>query len=165
MAKKVRAGHDARVDLTVEATKAAIAEGIVPGGGVAQLRASQKLLNLKGDNADEQVGVDIVRESLEEPARWLAKNSGADDGWVVRKVMEANKPNFGFDALNMNFGNMLAKGILDPVKVTRTALQNAASVASMVLTTEVLITDLPEKEDKAPPMPGGGGGMPGGMGM
>ncbi len=154
-----------RVKDAVEATKAAIAEGIVPGGGVAQLRASQKLLNLKGDNTDEQVGVDIVRESLEEPARWLAKNSGADAGWVVRKVMEANKPNFGFDALNMNFGDMLAKGILDPVKVTRSALQNAASVASMVLTTEVLITDLPEKEDKTPPMPGGGGGMPGGMGM
>ena len=155
-----------RVKDAVEATKAAIAEGIVPGGGVVQLRASQALKSLKGDNTDEQVGIDIVAEALEEPARWLAKNSGADAGWIVRKVLENKKPTFGFDALNMNFGDMHDLGIMDPVKVTRTALQNAASVASMVLTTEALITDVIEKEEKTP-TPGAGGGMPdmGGMGM
>jgi chaperonin GroEL len=152
-----------RVKDAVEATKAAIAEGIVPGGGVVQLRASQVLKNFKGDNPDEQVGVDIVSEALEEPARWLAKNSGADDGWVVRKVLESKDKNYGFDALNMKFGNMLSLGIMDPVKVTRSALQNAASVASMVLTTEALVTDIPEKEET--PMPGGGRGMPSMGGM
>lgn len=148
-----------RVKDAVEATKAAIAEGIVPGGGVVQLRASQALKNFKGDNPDEQVGIDIVAQALEEPARWLAKNSGADEGWVVRKVLEAKRPNFGFDALEMKFGDMLSLGIMDPVKVTRTALQNAASIASMVLTTEALITDLPEKEEKE------GAGTPGMGGM
>jgi chaperonin GroEL len=149
-----------RVKDAVEATKAAIAEGIVPGGGVVQLRASQSLKKFKGDNPDEQVGIDIVAQALEEPARWLAKNSGADEGWVVRKVLEAKERNFGFDALDMKFGNMLSLGIMDPVKVTRSALQNAASVASMVLTTEALITDIPEKEET--PTPGGAPGM-GGM--
>ncbi len=152
-----------RVKDAVEATKAAIAEGIVPGGGVVQLRAAQALAGFKGENDDEQVGIETIRQALEEPARWLAKNSGADAGWVVRKVLEDKKPNYGFDALKMEFGDVLAKGIMDPVKVTRSALQNAASVASMILTTECLITDLPEKED-TPAMPGGGGGMPG-MGM
>jgi len=154
-----------RVKDAVEATKAAIAEGIVPGGGVVQLRASQALKNLKGANSDEQVGIDIVAEALEEPARWLAKNSGADEGWVVRKVLESKDKNYGFDALKMEFADMLKRGIMDPVKVTRSALQNAASVASMVLTTEALITDLPEKEDKGGAGAGMGGGMPdmGGM--
>jgi len=154
-----------RVKDAVEATKAAIAEGIVPGGGVVQLRASQALKNLKGTNSDEQVGIAIVAEALEEPARWLAKNSGADEGWVVRKVLESKDKNYGFDALKMEFADMLKRGIMDPVKVTRSALQNAASVASMVLTTEALITDLPEKEDKGGAGAGMGGGMPdmGGM--
>jgi chaperonin GroEL len=125
---------------------------------VVQLRASQALEGLKGDNSDEQVGIGIIRESLEEPARWLAKNSGADAGWAVRKVLENKQVNYGFDALNMDFGDMLSKGIMDPVKVTRSALQNAASVASMILTTECLITDLPEKEEK-----GGGHGAGAGM--
>ena len=150
-----------RVKDAVEATKAAIAEGIVPGGGVVQLRASQALANLKGENPDEQVGIDVVAEALKEPARWLAKNSGADDGWVIRKVLEDKNPNFGFDALTLEFGDMLQRGILDPVKVTRTALQNAASVGSMVLTTEALICDKPEPEEKG----GAGAGMPGGGGM
>jgi chaperonin GroEL len=154
-----------RVKDAVEATKAAIAEGIVPGGGVVQLRASQALNDFKGENNDEQVGIDIIRESLEEPARWLAKNSGADAGWAVRKVLENKQVNYGFDALNMDFGDMLQKGIMDPVKVTRSALQNAASVASMILTTECLITDLPEKEEKGGGHAAGmGGGMPD-MGM
>src|SRR3990167_7176310 len=149
-----------RVKDAVGATKAAIEEGIVPGGGVALLRTAKVLEKLKGESADEQIGIDIVRESLSQPLRWLAKNSGADDGWVVRKVEESADKNFGFNALTLEFEDMLKAGILDPVKVTRSALQNAASVASMILTTECLVTDIKEeKEDR------GGGGMGGGMGM
>lgn len=145
-----------RVKDAVGATKAAIEEGIVPGGGVALLRTAKVLDKMKGDSVDEQIGIDIVRESLSMPLRWLAKNSGADDGWVVRKVEESEDKNFGFNALTLQFEDMLAAGILDPVKVTRSALQNAASVASMILTTECLITDLPEKKEE-----GGHGGHPG----
>ena len=149
-----------RVKDAVGATKAAIEEGIVPGGGVALLRTAKVLDSLKAANTDEQVGIDIVREALSMPLRWLAKNSGADDGWVVRKVEESVDKNFGFNALTLEFEDMLKAGILDPVKVTRSALQNAASVASMILTTECLVTDIKEeKEDR------GGGGMGGGMGM
>ena len=148
-----------RVKDAVGATKAAIEEGIVPGGGVALLRTAKALDKLKGDSVDEQIGIDIVRESLSQPLRWLAKNSGADDGWVVRKVEESENKNFGFNALTLEFEDMLAAGILDPVKVTRSALQNAASVASMILTTECLVTDLPEEKKDA------GHGMGGGMDM
>lgn len=150
-----------RVKDAVGATKAAIEEGIVPGGGVALIRAAKSLNKIKGDNTDEEIGIKIVHESLEQPLRWLAKNSGADDGWVVKKIEESTNVNFGFNALTLEFEDMLKAGILDPVKVTRSALQNAASVASMILTTEALVTDLPEKEDKA----GASGGMPGGMDM
>jgi chaperonin GroEL len=144
------------------ATKAAIEEGIVPGGGVALLRASKVLDAIKSPNDDEAVGVKIVKQALEQPVRWLAKNSGADDGWIVRKVMENKTASYGYNAATGEFGDMLTMGILDPVKVTRSALQNAASTASMILTTEALVTDLPEKEES---MPGGmGGGMPPGMG-
>jgi chaperonin GroEL len=150
-----------RVKDAVEATKAAIEEGIVPGGGVTMLRAIKALDNVKAENEDEKIGLDILRYALQQPVRLLAENSGADAGWVVKKV-EAGKNDFGFNALTLEFGSMLQQGIIDPAKVTRTALQNAASVAGMILTTECLITDLPEKEkDKAP---AGGGGMPG-MGM
>jgi len=149
-----------RVKDAVGATKAAIEEGIVPGGGVALLRTAKVLDSLKAANADEQVGIDIVREALSMPLRWLAKNSGADDGWVVRKVEESVDKNFGFNALTLEFEDMLKAGILDPVKVTRSALQNAASVASMILTTECLVTDLPEEKKEM----GGQSGM-GGMGM
>jgi len=149
-----------RVKDAVGATKAAIEEGIVPGGGVALLRTAKVLEKLKGESADEQIGIDIVRESLSQPLRWLAKNSGADDGWVVRKVEESADKNFGFNALTLEFEDMLAAGILDPVKVTRSALQNAASVASMILTTECLVTDLPEEKKSE-----SGAGMGGGMGM
>ncbi|MEK7525130.1 MAG: chaperonin GroEL [Patescibacteria group bacterium] len=149
-----------RVKDAVGATKAAIEEGIVPGGGVALLRIAKVLEKLKGESADEQIGIDIVRESLSQPLRWLAKNSGADDGWVVRKVEESADKNFGFNALTLEFEDMLAAGILDPVKVTRSALQNAASVASMILTTECLVCDIKEeKEDR------GSAGMGGGMDM
>ena len=148
-----------RVKDAVEATKAAVEEGIIPGGGVALLRAIKALDAVKTDNEDEKVGVDILRQALTQPVRLLAENSGADAGWVVKKV-EQGKGDFGFNALTMEFGSMLEQGILDPAKVTRTALQNAASVAGMILTTECLITDLPEKDkDKSPAMPEGMGGM------
>ena len=142
-----------RVKDAVGATKAAIDEGIVPGGGVALIKARKATDFLKGDNSDEEVGIKIVRESLSEPLRWLATNSGVDAGWVVKEV-EGNKSiSYGFNALTLEFEDMLKAGILDPVKVTRSALQNAASVASMILTTECLITDLPEedKHDHAAP--------------
>lgn len=135
-----------RVKDAVGATKAAIEEGIVPGGGVALLRASKVLDKLKGDNEDETVGINLVRESLSQPLRWLAINSGVDAGWVVKEVEKSKVHDFGFNALTLEFESMYERGIIDPVKVTRSALQNAASVASMILTTECLITDLPEEK-------------------
>ncbi|MBI3954629.1 chaperonin GroEL, partial [Candidatus Collierbacteria bacterium] len=139
-----------RVKDAVGATKAAIEEGIVPGGGVALLRTAQVLAKVKGDNTDEEIGIKVVQDSLSQPLRWLAKNSGADDGWVVKQVEANADVNYGFNASTMDFEDLLKAGIVDPVKVTRSALQNAASVASMILTTEALVTDLPEKEEKAP---------------
>lgn len=151
-----------RVNDAVAATKAALEEGIVPGGGVAVLRARGLLLKLKEtlDNADEKTGVEILYKALGEPIRMIAENAGADSGWVL-KTVEENKggADFGFNAMTMQFGSMIAAGIIDPVKVTRSAVQNAVSVGMMILTTEALITDIPEKKD-AP----SGGGMPGGMG-
>lgn len=146
-----------RVKDAVGATKAAIEEGIVAGGGVALLQAKKALDSIKTDSDDERIGVDIVADALEEPLRWLAKNAGEDDGFVVRTILEnKGKSAYGFNALTGKFGDMLAMGILDPVKVTRSALQNAASVAMMVLTTEGLVTDIPEKKE-TPAMPGGMG--------
>jgi len=150
-----------RVKDAVGATKAAVEEGIVPGGGVALLRARKALYNIKVENDDEKVGVEIVSDALEQPVRWLAKNAGEDDGYVLKKIEEAKDLDFGFNALTGNFGSMTKFGILDPLKVTRLALQNAASVAMMVLTTEGLVTDIPEKENP----PAGGPGMPPGGGM
>lgn len=141
-----------RVKDAVGATKAAIEEGIVPGGGVALIRAMKALDKVKTDNSDEVVGVQIVKESLSQPLRWLAINSGVDAGWVVKKIEESTNNNYGFNALTLEFEDMIKAGILDPVKVTRTALQNGASVASMILTTECLITDIPE-ENKTPAAP------------
>lgn len=146
-----------RVKDAVEATKAAIEEGIVPGGGVALLRSAKVLDKLTADGNDEKVGIDIMRDACQQPLRWLATNSGMDAGWVVRKVADSAIADYGFDALALDFGSMLKKGIIDPVKVTRTALQNAASVGSMILTTEALVTDIPEKKDdksSAPDMSG-----------
>lgn len=152
-----------RVKDAVGATKAAIEEGVIPGGGVALLKASASLEDITLKVEDEQVGVKIVQDALEQPVRWLAKNSGVDDGWVARQVLDKSAASYGFNAETLKFGDMIKMGILDPVKVTRSALQNAASVASMILTTEALITDLPEKED---PLPAGGGAPDmGGMGM
>src|SRR4030042_4355075 len=149
-----------RVKDAVGATKEAIEEGIVPGGGVSLLRAKVSLETLKPENDDEQVGIDIVKSVLEQPLRWLAKNSGEDDGFVLRKVEENKDSDYGYNALTGSFGSMTKFGILDPLKVTRAALQNAAYVAMMVLTTEGLITDIPEEKKDMPQMPGGmGGGM------
>ncbi len=149
-----------RVKDAVGATRAAVEEGIVPGGGVALLRARKVLDGVKTDNADEKIGVEIVRHALEQPVRWLAKNAGEDDGYILKEIEKSKDPDFGFNALTGELGSMTKFGVLDPVKVTRSALQNAASVAQMVLTTEGLITDLPEEKPAAmPQMPGGMGGM------
>ena len=153
-----------RVNDAVSATKAAIEEGIVPGGGVALLRAREALLELKETLKydDEKTGVDILYKSLADPLKWIVSNAGADAGWVLRKIQESKVADFGFNALTMKFDSMLKKGIVDPVKVTRLALQNAASIGAMVLTTEGLVTDIPEKKEM-PAMPAGmPGGMPGG---
>lgn len=151
-----------RVVDAVGATKAAVEEGILPGGGVALLRARKTLESLKVEDGDEEIGVDIVYKALEQPVRWLAKNSGEDDGYILNKIEENKDLAYGYNASKGGFGSMIKLGILDPVKVTRSALQNAASVAMMVLTTEGLITDIPEEKKDAPQMPQGG--MPG-MGM
>ncbi len=149
-----------RVKDAVGATKAAIEEGIVPGGGVALLKAGKALDNLKGDNDDETVGINLVRDSLSQPLRWLAINSGVDAGWVVKEVEKSKDVDFGFNALTLEFESLYKAGIIDPVKVTRSALQNAASVASMILTTECLITDIPEeKKSESHGHPGGMDGM------
>lgn len=146
-----------RVKDAVGATKAAVEEGIVPGGGVALIRASQALDELKLEG-DESVGVKILRAALYEPARMIAQNAGIDAGWVIKKI-EEGKDDFGFDALKVEFGSMYKKGIVDPVKVTRSALQNATSIGVMCLTTECMISELPEKKEKTPTPstpPGGG---------
>lgn len=142
-----------RVKDAVGATKAAIDEGIVPGGGVALLKARKALVGLKGDNSDEDAGIEIVNNSLSEPLRWLASNSGFDADLAIKTVEDNKNINYGFNALTLEFEDMIKAGILDPVKVTRSALQNAASVAAMILTTECLITDIPEedKHDHATP--------------
>ncbi len=147
-----------RVKDAVGATKAAIEEGVLPGGEVAFLRARKVLTKIKSDVKDEQIGIDIVYEALEEPLRWLVRNAGEDDGYILRKI-EEGKDDYGYNVLTGEFGSMLKFGILDPLKVTKSGLQNAASVAMMVLTTECLITDIPEPKKDAPQMPGGMGGM------
>jgi chaperonin GroEL len=155
-----------RVNDAVSATKAAIEEGIVPGGGVALLRARECLLKVKKEMLfdDARIGVDILYRSLAEPMKQIVANAGADAGWVYNKVEEAKEADYGFNALTMEFGPMLAAGIVDPAKVTRSALQNAVSIGAMVLTTESLVTDLPEKKE-TPAMPSGAGmGGMGGMG-
>lgn len=149
-----------RVKDAVGATKAAIEEGVLPGGGVAPLIARKSLENIKAESEDEKIGIEIVYEALEQPIRWLAKNAGEDDGYILRKIEESKKSDFGFNALTGKFGSMSKSGILDPLKVTRMAIQNAASVAMMVLTTEGLVTDIPEKKEDLPQPPGG---MPGGF--
>lgn len=145
-----------RVNDAVQATKAAIEEGYVVGGEVALIRAAATLSNFKADG-DEKIGVKILEDALKQPLRKLAENAGTDSGWVVREVAKASG-NVGFNALTSEFEDLVKAGVIDPVKVTRSAVQNAASVAMMILTTEALITDLPEKNPAPTP-----GGMPGGM--
>ncbi len=156
-----------RVNDAVSATKAALEEGIVAGGGVALLKARKVLKVLADETKDVEVktGINIVYQALAEPMRMLATNSGVDAGWVVNKVEEAKSEDFGYDVADLTFGSMFKKGIIDPVKVTRSAVENAISVAGMILTTEALVTDLPEKDNSPSGGAGGmGGGMPGGMG-
>jgi chaperonin GroEL len=150
-----------RVNDAVAATKAALEEGIVAGGGVALLRARMVLPKIKETlpTQDEKVGVDILYQALGEPIRWIAKNAGADDGWVLKTVEESKVADYGFDALDMTFKSMITAGILDPAKVTRIALQNAVSVGMMILTTEALITDIKEPEKQSSMSPSGMGGM------
>jgi len=150
-----------RVKDAKEATRAAIEEGIIPGGGVTLIQAAKVLKKMKADSADEQAGIDLVYSVAEEPLRMLATNSGVDAGWVVRTVADKNDATFGFNAMTNEFGDMLKAGVIEPAKVATASLQNAASVASMILTTECLITDAPEKYKPAAPA---GGGMDG-MGM
>ncbi|MHB8846681.1 MAG: chaperonin GroEL [Nitrospirota bacterium] len=154
----------ARVEDALHATRAAMDEGIVAGGGVALMRCIPVVEKLKL-NGDEQIGANIVKKALEEPMRQIVNNAGLEASVIVDKVKASDKPNFGFDAQKEEYVDMLAAGIIDPTKVTRSALQNAASVASLMLTTEVMITDLPEEKGGGMPggMPGGMGGM-GGMG-
>ena len=149
----------ARVEDALSATRAAVEEGVIPGGGITYLHAQSRLESLKLDNEDEQVGVNIVKRAIEEPIRMIAANAGLD-GSVVAIEAKKQKGNMGFNALTNEWVDMLKTGIIDPAKVSRSALQNAASIASQVLTAEVIITDIPEPEKPMPPMPGGGmGGM------
>ena len=143
-----------RVEDALSATRAAVEEGILPGGGVALLRATSVLKKVEA-SGDELTGVNIVRKAVEEPIRWIAENAGRD-GSVVVDTVKKGKPGVGYDAEADDFGDMVAKGIIDPTKVVRSALENAASIAAMVLITESLVADIPEKE-KMPAMPPGGG--------
>ncbi len=151
-----------RVKDAKEATKAAIEEGIIAGGGVTLMRAGQVLADIenKAKTEDEKTGINLIAEILEEPLRMLATNSGEDAGWVVGKVKDKNKANWGFNALTNEFEDLLAAGVIEPAKVAIASLVNAAGVASMILTTECLVADLPKKEEPAMPA---GGGMPGMM--
>ncbi|NDF14586.1 chaperonin GroEL [bacterium] len=151
----------ARVEDALNATRAAVEEGIVPGGGTALLRASKVLETLKGTNAEQQAGISIVKRSIEEPLRQIAFNAGLEGSIVVDKVINNTSPSFGFNALTETYEDLLAAGVIDPAKVSRCALQNAASVASLMLTTETLIAEKPKKD--MPAMPGGPGGMDGMM--
>jgi chaperonin GroEL len=146
----------ARVEDALHATRAAVEEGIVPGGGVALLRAQAALKDLKLDDADENIGVRIIERALEEPIRQIANNAGVESSIVVGKVRENGSQNFGYNARTDQYEDMVQCGVIDPTKVTRTALQNAASIAGLLLTTESVVVERPEK-DKAPAMPGGGG--------
>jgi chaperonin GroEL len=144
-----------RVDDAMHATKAAVEEGILPGGGVALLRAAKALETLTWDNDDQRTGIDIVRRALQAPARQIALNAGEDGSLIVGKVLESGEPAFGFDAQAGEYGDMYAKGIIDPAKVVRTALQDAASVAGLLITTEAMVAELPKKAAETP-APGAG---------
>jgi chaperonin GroEL len=145
----------ARVEDALHATRAAVEEGIVPGGGVALLRASKALQNLKA-SGDEQIGVEIIRRACEEPVRQIAGNAGYEGAIVIEKVRSNSDSNFGFNAQSAQYEDLVKAGVIDPTKVTRSALQNAASISALMLTTEAMIAEIPEKKPPAP-MPGGHG--------
>ena len=151
-----------RVDDAMHATRAAVEEGVLPGGGVALLRAIKALDKLKPHNDDQRTGVDIVKKALSWPARQIAMNAGEDGSIVVGKILDKDTYAFGFDAQTGEYGNLVSKGIIDPTKVVRTALQDAASIAGLLITTEAMVAELPRKQ--SPAMPGGPGGGMGGMG-
>jgi len=151
----------ARVEDALHATRAAVEEGIVPGGGVALVRAQKSLKGLKLAEADEQIGVDIIRRAIEEPMRIIVQNAGGEGSIVVEKIRQSKDNNYGYNALTDEYEDLVAAGVIDPTKVTRTALQNAASIAGLLLTTEALIV---EKREPAGSGAQGGGGAPGGMG-
>jgi chaperonin GroEL len=150
----------ARVEDAMHATKAAVEEGIVPGGGVAFIRAQKALEGFVLELDDENIGVGIVKRALEEPLRQIVANSGQEGAVIVDKVRSNKSASYGYNAETGEYGDMLAMGVVDPTKVTRSALQNAASIAGLLLTTEALISELPD-EKEVPAMPGGGGGMGG----
>jgi chaperonin GroEL len=152
----------ARVEDAMHATKAAVEEGIVPGGGVALVRCIPALHKLKAEG-DEQIGINIVKRALEEPLRLIVANAGHEGAVVVEKVKSNPNANYGFNAETESFGDLVEAGVIDPTKVTRTALQNAASIASLLLTTEALVSEYPDKEDRTPAGPPGGMGGGGGM--
>ena len=145
-----------RIDDALNATRAAVQEGIVPGGGTALLRSSVKI-TVKGENDDQEAGVNIVRRALQAPCRQIAENAGDEASIVVGKILDKNEDNWGYNAQTGVYGDMIAMGIVDPVKVVRTALQDAASVASLLITTEAMIAELPKKNAGGPAMPPGGG--------
>ena len=148
------------VDDAMHATRAAVEEGILPGGGVALLRASEVLKKLRVHNDDQKIGVEIVRKALSWPARQISINAGEDGSVIVGKILEKDQYAYGFDAQNGEYVNLVAKGIIDPTKVVRSALQNAASIAGLLITTEAMVAEMPKKQGGAPAMPGGGmGGM------
>jgi chaperonin GroEL len=146
-----------RVDDAMHATRAAVEEGILPGGGVALLRASEVLKKLRTHNDDQKTGVEIVRKALSWPARQIALNAGEDGSVVIGKILERDTYAFGFDAQSGEYVNMMSKGIIDPTKVVRAALQGAASVAGLLITTEAMVAELPNKNAAAPAMPSSGG--------
>ena len=153
-----------RVDDSLHATRAAVEEGIVPGGGVALARASLILSKLKADNDDQRFGIEIIRKAIQTPLRQIAENAGEDGAVIAGKTLENAEYNFGFDAQTGEYKDMVAAGIIDPTKVVRTALQDAASVAGLLVTTEAMVAERPEKKSAGGGgMPPGGGGM-GGMG-
>jgi chaperonin GroEL len=148
-----------RVDDAMHATRAAVEEGILPGGGVALLRATRALEKLKGQNDDQKVGIDIVRKAISAPARQIALNAGEDGSVIVGKILEKDQYGYGFDAQTGEYVNLMSKGIIDPTKVVRAALQGAASIAGLLITTEAMVAELPQPKGQAAPGGGGMGGM------
>ncbi len=146
-----------RVDDAMHATRAAVEEGILPGGGVALLRATESLKRIRTSNDDQKTGVEIVRKALQAPARQIASNAGEDGSVIIGKILENDTYGYGFDAQNAEYVDLVKKGIIDPTKVVRQALQGASSVAGLLITTEAMVAELPKKQPPAPPMPGGGG--------